>query len=196
MRDPGAFWSWFQSNASRIRSAGPDSTMPGEITAQLQRIHPKLVWEIAPAQKGAWEFVVSADGDRSLFHAVRDVVNAAPPIPGFRVKAFRQRGNSLVVRFGRRSLSSSDLWFSAENAGAGAVSVTLYIRGLTPSNDRDLAGAAVILLDELLGEYDACLRIAALHRERAPRAPEKAGLKPFVELRTVVDALDTSASGS
>lgn len=185
------FWTWFVANAARVRRSGPGTAdVPAEITAQLHRIAPQLAWEITPSKVGDWQLVVSADGNRELFPLVHAVVAAAPSVPGFRVKAFRQRGSTEgTIQYRGGKLAPSDIRFSAEPRGADAIAVTLFIRGLSDDNDETLSGAAVLLLDDLLGEYDAITKIAELKRSPLPSDAAGLGLRPFAELRSVVDAL-------
>src|SRR4029077_15607217 len=62
------FWTWFVANAARVRDGGPGAAdVSAEITTQIHRIDPGLVWEITPAKAGDWVFAVSADGNRKLF---------------------------------------------------------------------------------------------------------------------------------
>jgi hypothetical protein len=113
---------------------------------------------------------------------VRELVAAAPPIPGFRVLAFRQRKDVLYdVELGDIRLSPSRAWFRVEPAGS-RFRLTLFIEGLTPETRPGLEGAARLVLDDVLGEHDAHKRIAQLAVRPAPQDPEGEGLRPLGEL--------------
>jgi len=130
-----------------------------------------------------WEFVVSADGRSELFPLVEQVVAAAPEVPGFRIVAFRQRGpDGVSIQTPQGELSADDVWFEAIPSN-GSLSLTLFVP------DAALAGLAVILLDNTLGEYDAVMRVHELAPALLPDDPEAAGLRRLPELREVVETL-------
>src|SRR5580698_3291457 len=93
--DPRAFWTWLAGNASRIQAAGREGA--GEFANELSRVfkksYPDLVWEVTPNDSGPYIICVSADGNPELFDTVKSAVAEAPAIPGWEVKAFRQRGS-------------------------------------------------------------------------------------------------------
>jgi hypothetical protein len=189
------FWEWFAQNADQIRTAGAEQVRDGiapELGTRLKQCHPGLVWEIA-ADSDEWEMCISADGNRDVFPAVTEVVEAAPAIPGWAIRAFRQRG-ALDVRleFGDFVLTYDDIWFTADRVGDG-LSVTLWIKGLTQETDRMLSQGALILLDNALGEYDAVTRIVELNRGPLPKTPEtRPGLHPLSQLPEMVDFIKGS----
>jgi hypothetical protein len=189
------FWEWFLQNADQIRTGGAEQVRDGiapELGARLKRCHPGCVWEIA-ADADEWELCISADGIRDVFPAVQEVVAAAPAIPGWAVQAFRQRGKLDVrLEFGGQVLTYDDIWFTADRTG-NELSVTLWIKGLTQENDRVLRQAALILLDNALGEYDAVMHIAELNRRPLPKNPEtRPGLHPLSQLPELVDFIKGS----
>jgi hypothetical protein len=184
------FWNWFSQNADQIRTAGAEHVRDGiapELGERLKECHPRLVWEIA-ADSDVWELCISADGDRDAFPAVKEVVEAAPTIPGWAIRAFRQRGKlDVSLEFAGHKLTYDDIWFTADRVGKG-LSVTLWIKGLTKETDQILRQAALILLDNALGEYDAVVHIAELNRGPLPKNPEtRPGLHPLSQLPEMVD---------
>jgi hypothetical protein len=160
-----------------------------EISARFKQLDPRICVEIAPSKDGPWSLCLSADGQRDVFPAVERAVRGAPALDGWVVRAFRQRGSlGVTIKMTGATLAADDVWCKAEVDGA-VVGVTLFIRGLTPENDEVLAGAAVILLDNALGEYDAVMRVRSLERGPLPPAPRDAGLIPLRELPALFDAL-------
>jgi hypothetical protein len=188
---PDAGWEWLRANTDRIKADLPrrPDEITGEINARFERIYPGICFEIAPSKDGPWSFCLSADGRRELFPAVEQAVKAAPPLPGWTVRAFRPRGSTNVtIRMGDASLGPDDVWCRTEVEGA-TVGLTLFIQGLTRENDAMLARAAVILLDNALGEYDAVMRVRSLERGPLPADPRAAGLLPLRELPAFFDSL-------
>ena len=186
------FWAWFSGNAAQLRAEGPEGLRRGAegLGSRLKEHHPALTWEISPVDPANWVLCVSADGNREAFPAVTEIVSAAPTVPGWSVVAFRQRGPlDVELQFGGHTLTYDDIWFTAEQEG-DALSVTLWIKGLTRENDSALSNGALILLDNALGEYDAVTRIAGLGRGPLPDDPEsRPGLYPLRQLPEMVDFL-------
>jgi hypothetical protein len=151
---------------------------------QLKRIHPGLVFEFE-VQCAPRSFVVSADGDSSLFPTVLDVVERAPPLPGWKVLAFRQPGRADVsiemrgVRLGPDDISA------AVRPHAGLADITLFVRDYSAENGEALGHAAFILLDNALGEFLVETAIGGL--ELRPLAEAPADSIPMAELLSAVD---------
>lgn len=170
--EPGAvegFWRWFGTHAAGFR---PDPATWGELPARLKAIHPGLAFEMGPG-----EFIVSGDGIREHFPLVRKVVAEAPPVPGWRIIAFRQPKEAEEVRFGPVTLRLDDVWFRTSEAG----DLDLYVRGWNGSHDQ--LGATFVLLDNALGEEAVATRVGAIRHHALPEDPASRGLKPLRELR-------------
>jgi len=186
------FWDWLAANTDRIQSElrqNPQG-IGEEIGKAFRRDFPELHWEITPSEATAWLFCISADGDREKFPRVQRAVSAAPDIPSWKVQAFRPRGSmDGELQFGDQKLGVDDIWCSAEPSGDG-VRLTLWIRGLSPLTDPILSRAALILLDNAIGEYDAVMKISWLSREPLPENPERTeGLFPLRDLPGLLDRL-------
>jgi len=186
------FWQWLADNTSRLQSAGGDgvSAMAQQIAAAFESKYPDLKWEISPAKSEPWLFCVSADGNKELFAKVQQAVHAAPEIPGWKIQAFRPRGSlNAVLEMRGRKLGYEDIWCSVE-PHSGAYAVTLWIRGLDEETDQLLSGAALLLLDNAVGEYDAVTKISQLNRSPLPPSPkETATFFPLALLPAYFDAL-------
>ena len=57
---------------------------------KLRAVDPKLSWEIGPGRHEPWLLSISPNLDRELVEESREVVNAAPEIPGWEIYAMRQ----------------------------------------------------------------------------------------------------------
>ena len=191
-RDSSEFWSWLRACACQIQAAGRKEM--GNVTDDLSRAfkksYPDLVWEITPDDSGPWTFCVSADGNPELFNAVKSAVAEAPPIPGWEVKAFRQRGSlDAVIEINGRKLGYDDIWCNVEDDGAQA-RVTLLVRGLTLDSAEQLLGAALILLDNAVGEYDSVAKISELSNGPLHGKPVRSpSYFPLSELPAYLDRL-------
>ena len=187
----GRFWQWLATNTARVQSA--DGTNFGVIAQEIGKVfaaeYPGLTWEITRAKSGPWLFCVSAEGNKALFPRVRQEVSAAPALPGWTIQAFRPRGSlNAAIEMNGRKLTYDDIWCSVEAKGGGAA-VTLWIRGLDEQNDSALGGAALVLLDNAVGEYDAVIKISQLNRGALPSEPkETATFFPLALLPAYLDS--------
>src|SRR5262249_2034254 len=94
----------------------------------------------------------------------------------------------VTIQMGDAMLGVDDIWCEVDVDGA-TMDLTLSIKGLTRENDDMLAGAAVLLLDHALGEYDSVTRVRSLERGPLPLNPRHAGLVPLPKLPALGDAL-------
>jgi hypothetical protein len=191
-----AFWQWFQRHGDRLLAdmAGDDhparERASDEVHRALAAVQPDLSFEfgVDPSDK---EFVLSADGKRDNVDVVKALVAVAPPLPGWRVVAFRPRMEvtpSTVVQLQGEEVGPDDIWFAETEEEAG-LGLTLYVRGLTVKNRRLRGLGAVLLMDHALGEHDALTLFAGLQAEPLPDDPAGAGLHPFAELPGRIDAV-------
>jgi hypothetical protein len=191
-RESHDFWVWLAANTSRIQSGGRQGfgEFFGELSRAFKRSYPDLVWEITPSESGPWFFCVSADGTPELFDQVKSAVAAAPPIPGWEIKAFRQRGSlDAVIEMHGRKLGYDDIWCEVA-PDRNRARVTLLISGLTLDSAEALLGAALVLLDNAVGEHDAVAQISELNNGPLPAKPVRSeNFFPLAELPGYLDRL-------
>ena len=182
------FWSWFDRNTDRLFHFEADQTAVfSELRAALDSVHPGLTFELGPVCEGKREFVVSADGIRELFPAVRALVAAAPDLPRWVVIPFRPpKDINLVVKMGGTTLGPEDVWFSAEPDG-DRIGLCLFVRGLTRATWDLLGSASFLLLDNALGEYVVETRVGSIDWQTLPDKPKNLGLHPFEAIRSHFD---------
>ena len=189
------FWIWFRANAPRLLDLikTHDERLQGqaidEVAEHLAKIKPGLTALFGERDKTN-EIVISAEGFKDRFPAVKAVVAAAPPIEGWRVVAFKPRMSNAGSRVEYRgeNLSTDDVWFAASPLPSGGLSLTMYVAGLTEANYERRAGAAVLLLDNTLGEYDAGTMIDRLDAQPLPADPQGRHLRRFSGLPAFIDA--------
>ena len=189
-----AFWRWFVVAERGLRDAHGGGTAAVEIAVteignRLRRVHPELCFEYDRADDGVYELILSAGGIRSLFPAVSALKQAAPEVPGWRVIAFRPRKTSCArVQLGEAVLEPQDLWYRLM-PDADQADLDLFVADLTPETLEGLGGAAFLMLDAALGEYDVATRIGAIDFDALPEDPAGFDLKPIDALRADFDAL-------
>lgn len=135
------------------------------------------------------ELAISGEGIPAFIPIVRQIVEAAPDIPNWTVLAFRPRCGSVesVLHDGKR-FSAKDIDFYGEIEDE-KVNVAFYIRGLTKRTREQHIGAIFLLLDALIGEYETMTKLGAIDFLPFPPADPSTPLRPFGELRDIVDSL-------
>ena len=191
----GDFWEWLRANTPRIQS-GLERNPRGvahEIGEAFKRSYPDLVWEVSPNKAADWLFCISANGNRDLFPQVIQAVRSAPEVPGWKIQAFRPRGSlTAEIDMGGRKLGYEDIWCSVQPMDEG-VKVVLWVRDMTPELDPVLSPAALILLDNAVGEYDAVMKIKHLDRGPLPENPQRR--EDFFPLKELPQFLDSVSGG-
>lgn len=185
------FWEWFaQHSRELIRVSTGKESICSELVRQLRKVDKGLVYAMGlTVEDGRREFIVSADGIRSVFPAVKRLVKVAPDLPGWRIIAFRPGGIvDMTMKVGARDLGPDDLWFRACDR-EGVVVLDLYIRDYSETTAKPLGQAAFLLVDYALGEYDVETKLGALEFKPLPTDPVAEGLKPFRELPHTIHEL-------
>jgi hypothetical protein len=183
------FWEWLAANTDRIQSSLKEDSqsISAEVAQAFEQSYPDLLWEVSVSDSSPWLFCISADGNRDLFARVKQAVSEAPALPRWKVQAFRPRGAlTAEIEIAGKKLGYDDIWCSVEPLDGG-VDVTLWIRGLDAESDQALSRAAIILLDNAVGEYDAATKIKQLGRGPLPPRPLKKNSESFPLLFPLAD---------
>ncbi|MCX6344784.1 MAG: hypothetical protein NT018_06895 [Armatimonadetes bacterium] len=185
------FWDWFGKNTNRLAAVKTcHERVCDELAVQMHKINKHLTFVFGPVKDGRREFIVSADGILSAFPAVKNLVAAAPDIPGWRIIAFRQPDSiSARIRIDDHELGSEDIWFTASPNG-DKFDIHLLIKGAT-EDDNALMQLAFIVLDHTLGEYCVETKLGRIGLGPLPDDPAASGLKPLLELADVVNGGNT-----
>lgn len=188
------FWTWFQLNEKRLRNYDTDPEKYfTEIHQQLQKAAPGLGLEAKPIKNNMRQVTFTANGNEDIFYAVEEVVKKAPTLPGWRFIAFRQRvpaaeAQNLVMEAGDINLEVKEMKFFpvVEN---DSLDVIVYAEGVSDDNYMEVAYHALILLDNLLGEYDCVKKVRNYDFHAMPKNKDDLeDLKPLIELPQFVDA--------
>lgn len=148
------FWIWFEYHQDMLFHFEADQETVFELLAcQLHRVHPHLTFEFGPIENGQREFVISAGGIVSAFPVVHSLVDAAPPLPKWKIISFRPRRRSLdIIRINNTSVNPDDVTFSLQPHGH-KINVVLFFGD--DNMDQTLRNhLGFLLLDTALGEYD------------------------------------------
>ncbi|HRP57091.1 hypothetical protein [Agriterribacter sp.] len=193
-KDPTAnFWKWFKANEKRLRKfeENPNACL-NELLEQVKKIRSGLAIELEPPQNGIIRMTVSADGNEDLFELVRQVVNKAPAIKGWKFIAFRQRMAPEQLRRMKLKAQHHELdpeqmkFFPVINGDT--LDLIIYAKGITEENYNQVAYGGLLLLDNILGEYDCATKVRSYDFHDMPSAKEELeGLLPLLELAAYVD---------
>lgn len=136
-----------------------------KLKAELQKIHPDLVFEFSPIfENSIREFIVSADGIRSQFPVVTDLVNQAPILKQWKIVAFRQpHKDTTQINYKNLIIRLNDIFFRY-GKDSGQIALELNIRGFYESPE--WTAATFILLDNLLGEYHTEMSLSAINKKK------------------------------
>lgn len=196
--DAGRFWGWLGENTARVKRGLKRGTgrVVEEVGERFDEAFPGLVWEVSPADRGPWLFCVSANGDGKLFPRVERVVREAPEVAGWTIQAFRPRGEAgAEITLNDVTLGGGDVWCEVRKARRG-IDLVLHVRGATAENHEMITQAALILLDNAIGEYDTVKRIAELDVAMLEGRPRKSeGFFPLKELPGFLDGARDGRGG-
>jgi len=151
-----------------------------ELERRLHTVNKGLVWEMGVDKvSGARELTISADGDKSLFPVVRDLVAAAPKIDGWRILALRQPKGVHIALLNGVEVDPGKVRFVCQVEDQLA-HLRLFIPDFKGKDDEARGGACFILLDSLIGEYLVETAVGGIEFEAIEAAPK--GSLPLTEL--------------
>ena len=174
------FWRWFAENASRYRrlDVPEKEDLLNELQAALQAYNADLWFEVGGAPEGPRELVISAEGKRSAFGAVRALVAAAPLIPGWKAVAFKPRqGFEFVTSYEDITVAPDAAWFmpvESKNEWEG-IDICVAYSHFEEKRRRQFEAATYVMLEAGLGEIAAAELINVIEVRAAPENPEIAG---------------------
>ena len=121
-----------------------------------------------------------------MFPPVENLVSAAPDVPNWKIIPFRPRhGTGYGIEFGETKLGPENIRFKLSGDG-DKVGLSLFFIGMEPT---DLVkGAAFLLLDTVLGEYDKETKVGFIEWFQLDLYADASELKPFEQLPQAFDA--------
>jgi len=158
------FWNWFSQNASAYHSFEKNQNeLFAKLKAELEKIHPDIVFEFSPIfNDGTREFVISADGIKSVFPIVSNLVAKAPELKNWKTVAFRQPHKNITqIKYQNLIVKLDDVFFRYGKDN-GRIELELNIRGYYASPE--WTAAIFILLDNVLGEFSATYDISSIDK--------------------------------
>ncbi len=187
------FWTWFSENEKTYRSFqdNPDKYL-NELLAKAKKIAGGLAIELEPPKDGIINMTISADGVADLFPTVQQIVDKAPKINGWKFYAFRQRMpadkvKGMVLKAQNHELNPDKMKFSPIVNG-DSIDIIIYADNITEENYNQVAYGGLMLVDNILGEYDCVTKVHSYDFHNMPSGAGKlTDLFPLLELATYVD---------
>jgi hypothetical protein len=178
------FWRLFEERAGELAAAASaDAPVHDALLARLHAIDPGLYLEFS-----AGELIVTADGDRALFPLARAVVEAAPAVEGWTIRALKPKlGFPEEVRWYDLRLRTADLVFDPlTREGSSDLGLLILVPGIGEDEVEDAHSAILRALDHALGEEGFAESVQ--HVEVRP-LPEATPPDEFIPLAKLEDFL-------
>jgi hypothetical protein len=185
-----SFWNWFAEHQREVR-AMPNADDPfwDTVLAELKRVADGLWFEMSNEMHQQREFVITAEGHRSLFPVVDEMIAAAPPLPGWVFVALKPAlGFDFVTEYEGVKYEASRMWFlplvsAAEPEGLG---LRLGIPGLLGGAGDGAECVAWNVICTGLGERAAAQDVQYLEARTLPERPEDEGYIELPELEAYI----------
>jgi hypothetical protein len=195
------FWDWFQANEETLFIFTPDLQEAldriDRINAKMRNVHSSMCSEVGLVleEGGKRELIISADGNPDAFPAVESLFSQAPKLDRWIWVKFKPRRTpeGMMIRHQGVSLKFDDVFFAAE-ANDGKVDINLYIRHYQLRHEQAYQCAAILMLDNTLGECDSETKVGFIETRYFSDRRDP-GRKPLKELPTVFDDLIARQKG-
>lgn len=170
-----------------------DSDLLAELDVRVQRLDPKLSWEIGPGLSKPWQMVISPSLNRDLREMAKSIVAASPALRDWEFHSARQPKKwdlkfELEDPKGRVpiELDASTWKFVLLKYPDGKNEILLKAEAQTKLTKKQRKLAATIVLESILGEETLldCVDDFQLVRELTPRLSKM--LRPIQRLRDAV----------
>lgn len=169
MKQAIQFWNWFEENSIRFFVCEDNSSeLFRELKSRLELIDRNLTYEISvPRENGKREMAISADGRVNSFQSVIEMMKFAPKknLSKWEIVAFRQKDpKASVIKLNNGfKIDLENLKFNySHEEDSNQISLRIYCE--SPKKNEKFYNIGIpVLLDGLLGEYDAVTKIKHLN---------------------------------
>ena len=182
------FWDWFTNQQLTLRKIiDGDYEIIDSILIELRKIQTGLAVEF---EKYGDEIImtISADGIEDNFEVVKEIVSNSPKIDKWNFVAFRQpvsreKINTITIKVKEIILDPKTIWFRALKEDDNLY-IQIFSDILTEENKGEIGYGCLMLLDNLIGEYDCVKKVSAYEFYNTKEAQEfKDDLDPLTEIR-------------
>lgn len=192
------FWTWFSSNAERLRHDFADARAADEIfpvieriREQLHRYDERLFPLIGLDEDDSPELIITAEGDAQAFLSVFELIKAAPTVDGWRIVPLKPRIGTCEgfrsIEVDGEELALDDTRFVMASNGT-EVELAILIDDYAEEAEERFRHMALTLVECLIGERDLATRVHALDVVRLSDFKKVAGHEgwPIRELASAI----------
>ncbi len=130
---------------------------------------------------------ISPEGDRDKFEIVKLIVQKAPTIKGWKIIAFRQPiGFDFTLEYQDIRLTPSELYFFPIR-DKESLDIIIYGKGFNKYDSNTLAHYGLIMMDNVLGEYDCVTKIRHYDFRDISELFDTGDLIPLTEIRSYIE---------
>jgi hypothetical protein len=186
------FWEWFLLHEEEyfLNIENNMEDLVPQLQEKLWKINDNLAFEISELlENNTREFIISADGIYSAFKDVEQLYDYRLDLSKWRIVPFRPREEVIThsIELDGLTVSYDDIFFNYEVKN-NLIYIQVYIENYD-SIDNRYVHSYFLLLDSLIGEYDAVTMFAKT--DIFPFDLKEATLK-FYHLKMIVDDLKKS----
>jgi hypothetical protein len=153
------FWRWFAANAERLKSLYSTDRLERlatEVNRELDRVDPRLAWEIGAGRKRPFLLTISAEGNQNLRQIADLMVERAPALEEWEFYSSRPaRLAPEAVRLpesGERFETARWEFVPIERPEKGRLDLVVVDNQLAQSGRETALKAVSLYLDQVLGE--------------------------------------------
>lgn len=156
-----------------------------------------LYFLLGTTEEGKHQLVITADGDSDYFPQVYALVEAAPHIPEWNIRALKPAlGFGFVLELYGLVFDPFCMWFMPlvsrdQNPGIG---LRIGFNDYLASREQNYLGGTLVLLDHALGEEQMAKAIQYVEVGSLPENPAENGYIPLTELPMFVDFVQSKGN--
>lgn len=153
-------WEWVSEQSAELLTAD-GQTLADEVEQRIRAIDSRLGVEVsAPSDSDDQprELIITAWSEPSAFQSAREIIAAAPQLPGWRFIALKPpRGFAFAINIDGLHVDASELAFDPLSAEENPklLGIRLYVPSATDDNDERLNRALPLILETGIGEEAA-----------------------------------------
>jgi hypothetical protein len=178
-----SFWEWFENNKYHYENFdGWDPTLE-IISEMLREVDSELYidMQIDLDKDNEREMVITADGNIEKFPIVKEVVNEAPFISGWKIIALQQpKGEGYNLKFKEYELNSSEMFFYPHLMDDEFTIMVLDKNVQELDTDDSLYLGRSVVMD-IIGEFDYATKVSLCYLDNVSAAPEEV-IYPLTDL--------------
>ena len=187
-----AFWNWFQQHektfAAVVKQRGNiEKDFFDKVSAKLAELRENIYLVTGMPDDQTVELIFTAEGMIKNIAFVEDLVNAAPPLPGWLFTALKAHaGESMGIKMQDIEFSADNMHFYAsENAAyPDEIGITVVHDNFSKQHEELITNGVYIFLDNYLGELNFAEQVDLLHVTGKENATE-----PLIPMEKLPDYL-------